>query len=143
MTEEAFESLTEEDCMSLLRTAKLGRVAVVTSEGRPEIFPVNFVLHERSVVFVTSSPVLLARAPLGHVAFEADFIDPTTHEGWDVVVTGEGADITDAVDTQSMLARADRIEQWAPVQRDRWITIVNPHFTGRRLYTAAASPTFF
>jgi nitroimidazol reductase NimA-like FMN-containing flavoprotein (pyridoxamine 5'-phosphate oxidase superfamily) len=143
MLDTALESLSEQECLSLLREVKFGRVAVVTDEGRPEIFPVNFVLHDRTVVFVTGSAVLQARAPLGHVAFEADCVDASTHEGWDVVVSGEGADITGAVDTQSLLARSDRVEQWAPVHRDRWISVINARFTGRRLYTTAASPTFY
>ena len=77
------------------------------------------------------------------MAFEADSIDPASQEGWDVVVTGEGADISDAVDHLSLLARADRIEQWAPGKKDHWISIVNPRFSGRRLYKPAPSPTFY
>lgn len=143
MTDAAFESLAEEECLTLLKSVKYGRVAVVTSDGRPEIFPVNFALHGRTVVFVTGSATVRARAPLGHVAFEADNIDPETHEGWDVVVSGEGADITDSVDKMSLIARSDRIEQWAPGVKDHWISIVNPNFHGRRLYVPTASPTFY
>jgi nitroimidazol reductase NimA-like FMN-containing flavoprotein (pyridoxamine 5'-phosphate oxidase superfamily) len=143
MSDAALESLSEEECMALLRRTQYGRVAVVTADGRPEIFPVNFVLHDRTVVIVTGSAVLQSRAPLGHVAFEADSIDPESQEGWDVVVTGEGADISDAVDHLSLLARADRIEQWAPGKKDHWISIVNPRFTGRRLYKPAPAPTFY
>jgi hypothetical protein len=143
MPETMLEPLDEDQCLKLLSTTRLGRVAVVTEHGRPEIFPVNFALHDRTVVFVTGSAVMQAWAPLGHVAFEVDHIDPGTHEGWDVVVRGEGADITDSLDAESLLTRHDRIEQWAPGTHDRWISIVNPSFTGRRLYVPAASPTFF
>jgi nitroimidazol reductase NimA-like FMN-containing flavoprotein (pyridoxamine 5'-phosphate oxidase superfamily) len=143
MSEAALESLTEQECLDLLRGARYGRVAVVSAGGRPEIFPVNFVLHERTVVFLTGSAVLQRWAPLGHVAFEADSIDLHTHEGWDVVVNGEGADITDSVDTNSLLARHDRIEHWAPGHKDHWISIVGARFSGRRLYTPAPSPEFF
>jgi len=143
MSEAALESLSEEECLALLRHVQYGRVAVVTAEGRPEIFPVNFVLHDRTVVIVTGSAVLQRWGPLGHMAFEADSIDPASQEGWDVVVTGEGADISDAVDHLSLLARADRIEQWAPGKKDHWISIVNPRFSGRRLYKPAPSPTFY
>ena len=99
------ESLSEQECLELLKGVKYGRVAVVTQDGRPTIFPVNFTLHGRTVVFVTGSAMMQARAPLGHVAFEADDIDPSTHEGWDVVVSGEGADITGSLDAQSLMAR--------------------------------------
>ena len=143
MTDAAFEHLNDEECLARLKEVKYGRVAVVTADGRPEIFPVNFSLHGRTVAFVTGSAVLQARAPLGHVAFEADHIDQASHEGWDVVVRGEGADITDSVDSTSLLARQDRIDTWAPGAKDRWISIVNPKFSGRRLYTPAPSPTFY
>lgn len=136
----AIEPLTEEECLSCLGQVAYGRVAVVTDDGRPEIRPVNFVVHGKTVVFATASPVLLARAPLGHVAFEADRIDESTHEGWDVMVSGEGAEITDSVDEVSRVARSHPIEHWAPGDMDRWISIVNPRFSGRRLYVPSPSP---
>jgi nitroimidazol reductase NimA-like FMN-containing flavoprotein (pyridoxamine 5'-phosphate oxidase superfamily) len=141
VSEPTLETLTEDECLRLLKTARYGRVAVVTDQGRPEIFPVNFALHGRTVVFITGSSVMQAWAPLGHVAFEADSVDLSTHEGWDVVVSGEGADITDSLDDISLIARSDRIEQWAPGHKDRWISIVNPRFSGRRLYVP--TPDFF
>jgi uncharacterized protein len=136
------ESLSEEECLELLKGVKFGRVAVVTREGRPEIFPVNFALHGRTVAFVTGSAVIQARAPLGHVSFEADDIDASTHEGWDVVVSGEGADITSSVDTQSLIARSELIEAWAPGPKEHWISIVNARFSGRRLRASAGSGDF-
>ena len=142
MSDAALESLTEDECLAMLQRAKYGRVAVVNDKGRPEIFPVNFVLHERTIAFSTASEVLQAWAPLGHVAFEADMIDPTTREGWDVVVTGEGADITDAVDQVSLQTRSGPLEHWVPGIKDHWISIVNPHFSGRRLYKPVPS-TFY
>ena len=60
-------------------------------------------------------------------------IDASTHEGWDVVVSGEGADITGSVDAQSLMARSERIEVWAPGPKEHWISIVNAHFSGRRI----------
>ena len=141
MSGPVLESLSEQECLALLKGVKYGRVAVVTHEGRPEIFPVNFVLHGRTVVFITGSAVMQARAPLGHVAFEADEIDASTHEGWDVVVSGEGADITGSVDAQSLIARSERIEVWAPGPKEHWISIVNAHFSGRRVQASASPAT--
>lgn len=138
--EHRFEVLSEEECLALLGQVRYGRVAVVTEDGRPEIFPINFALEGRTVVFGTASSVLLSRAPLGHVAFEADSIDPSTQEGWDVVVSGEGADITDSIDSRSVAARGHPIEHWAPGTKDRWIAIENPVFRGRRLYVPTSSP---
>ena len=143
MRDAAFEPIDEEECLELLKRVEFGRVAVVTGEGRPEIFPVNFAIHGHTVVFITGSQVMQAWAPLGHVAFEADCIDPATHEGWDVVVTGEGADITEARDSFALVARTYAIRSWAPGTKDRWISILNPHFSGRRLYTPVPAATYY
>jgi uncharacterized protein len=143
MWETALDNIDEPECLELLQKVEFGRVAVVTAEGHPEIFPVNFAVHGRTVVFITGSAVIKERAPLAHVAFEADHIDPSTHEGWDVVVVGEGQDITDSVDHVSLVARSQAVLSWAPGRKDHWIAIFNPHFSGRRLYTPAPSPAYF
>lgn len=143
MSESALEPLDEQECLARLQQVRYGRLAVVTAAGRPEIFPVNFGLRGRSVVIVTGSRVIRERAPLGHVVFEADHVDAITHEGWDVVVSGEGADITDSLDGGSVVARAGEFEHWAPGVKNHWISIVNPSFSGRRLYVPAPSPAFF
>ena len=54
MSDAALESLTEDECLAMLQRTKYGRVAVVNDQGRPEIFPVNFVLHDRTVAFATA-----------------------------------------------------------------------------------------
>lgn len=110
MMDMAIERINKEQCLELLKVVEFGRVAVVTGDGRPQIFPVNFAIHGHTVVFITSSHVIETWAPLGHVAFEVDHIDPGTHEGWDVVVTGEGADVTDARDKQALVARTYAIK---------------------------------
>jgi uncharacterized protein len=143
MWDAALEPLNEEHCLKLLKGAEYGRVAVVTGEGRPEIFLVNFAVRGHTVVFTTGSAVIQAWAPLGYVAFEVDYIDPTTHEGWDVVVTGEGADITDARDPLALLARTYPARSWAPGRKEHWLAILNPHFSGRRLYTPVSSSTYY
>ncbi len=142
MADTTLEVLGEDECLSLLAQAQYGRVAVVVDQARPEILPVNFVVHQRTVAFATSSPLLLTWAPLGNIAFEADWVDLSSHEGWDVVVSGVGADITDSLDNLSQLVREDQIDIWAPGANDRWIAILKPSFAGRRLYRPAASPTF-
>ena len=77
------------------------------------------------------------------MAFEADQIDPATHEGWDVVVTGEGADITDSRDSLALVARSYAIKSWAPGRKDHWISILNPRFSGRRLYTPVPTTAYY
>jgi uncharacterized protein len=143
MWDVAFEALDEEHCLERLKEVEFGRVAIVTGEGRPQIFPVNFAVRARTVVFITGSHIIQTWAPLGHVAFEADHIDRATHEGWDVMVTGEGADITDSRDTRALVARSYAIKSWAPGRKDHWISILNPSFSGRRLYTPVPTSAYY
>lgn len=143
MLDAALENMTEEECLVCLKEVRFGRVAVVTAEGRPEIFPVNFAVQGRTVVMVTASSVLIERAPLGHVAFEADHIDVESRQGWDVVVSGEGADITGTIDVTSLRARHEGVDNWAPGVKDFWISVLNPRFSGRRLYIPAPPPSYF
>ena len=46
--------LSFDDCWELLASAVIGRLALVV-DGHPEIFPVNFVVERRSVVFRTGA----------------------------------------------------------------------------------------
>jgi len=81
--------IAEEECLRLLNTTDLGRLAVVR-DGRPEIFPVNYGLDGRTVVLSTNPGAKLEGATLGWVAFEVDHFDPLAVTGWDVVVRGIG-----------------------------------------------------
>ncbi len=62
MWDAALEPIEQDCCLELLKEVDYGRVAIVTGEGRPEIFPVNFAVHGRTVVFITGSPVIGAWA---------------------------------------------------------------------------------
>ena len=90
------EHLSTETCWELLDTTPVGRV-VVTVDGAPEVYPVNFVVDGRSVAF-RSAPGSklhgLERFPT--TCFEADVIDPDVHAGWSVMVKGRAVDVTHA-----------------------------------------------
>jgi hypothetical protein len=80
--------LGEDECWRLLKTAEVGRLAVVLT-GEPEIFPVNFVVDGRSVVFRTAEGTkLFAVTASSRVAFESDGYDADSDEAWSVVVKG-------------------------------------------------------
>jgi uncharacterized protein len=80
--------LGEDECWRLLRTADVGRLAVVLT-GEPEIFPVNFVVDGHTLVFRTAEGTkLFAVTASSRVAFESDGYDPASGEAWSVVVKG-------------------------------------------------------
>ena len=85
------EEIGRRECMDLLATERVGRLAVVV-RGRPEIFPVNYALDEVGAVVIETGPGLKAAAAFfGPVAFEVDRVVSTGRNsgvGWSVVVHG-------------------------------------------------------
>jgi hypothetical protein len=105
----------------------------VTADGQPLVFPVNYILDGRTVAIRTDPGTKLDRARLGRVAFEIDSIDSIHREGWSVLVTGVGQDITDGVDAWSRAVRRAPLAPWAAGRKGHWIAIASPQFSGRRL----------
>ena len=78
--------LSESQSWQLLSGLTLGRL-VTTVGGWTEIFPVNFVVQNRTLLFRTAEGTKLLTAVLNeNVVFEAD--DHNVVEGWSVVVRG-------------------------------------------------------
>lgn len=124
--------LTEDECLELLGTHSVGRIAVVR-DGRPLIFPVNYILDNRTVAFRTDSGTKLDWASMGPVAFEVDMTDAMYHEGWSVVVLGTGRDITEGLDAWSERVSSHILTPWAGGAKDYWVAIAGPVFSGRKI----------
>ena len=132
-TEEGrLEELGPEECLALLAQEEVGRLAVVV-DGRPVIFPVNYVLDGQLVVFRNDPGTKLTHAGLDPVCFEVDRIDPSRREGWSVVVQGVGREITGALDDASVRERALRLTTWVTGEKGHWVRVTAPHVSGRRL----------
>lgn len=86
------EVLTREDCLALLRTASVGRLAVTVDDGAPLVVPVNYVLDGDVIVFRTAQGSKLDALHRRAVSFEVDFIDPFRRTGWSVLVQGHAHD---------------------------------------------------
>lgn len=126
------EPLSREECLALLASTSLGRVAFLR-DGRPEVLPVNYAVDGANVVFRTGQDTVLNKAAMQVVAFEVDQIDEMTHTGWSVVAQGVAHDVTDAIDTTSERLRGLSLITWAPGQRHRWLRVDADRVTGRRL----------
>ncbi len=124
--------LSEDECLGLLGTHSVGRIAVVR-DGQPLIFPVNYVLDGRIVAFRTDPGTKLAGATLARVAFQIDSTDPLSWEGWSVLVKGIGTDVTDARDPRSKRIVSSWLVPWAGGEKGHWVAIASPVFTGRRI----------
>lgn len=132
--------LLEAECLDLLGRRDMGRLAVVV-HGSPQIFPINYVLDGHTVVFRSGPGTKVGAANLGMVALEVDDIDPSTHEGWVVEVRGLGREITDGVDTFSERLRGHEITPWVRGAKERWVAVVAPAFSGRRLTRPTRVPS--
>jgi Pyridoxamine 5'-phosphate oxidase len=128
------EELSHEECLALLRSNQVGRLALTVDEF-PMILPINYVLAEpmgRTWIALRTRPGgAIDRAPLA-VAFEIDGIDPFAKRGWSVVVRGTmhhidetTADFDDRFDPRPWLA-----------DRDEWLVIDPATISGRRLHPA-------
>lgn len=139
MTEQApagtLEELGEDECLALLARQKVGRIAVVV-DGRPVVFPVNYVVDGRIIVFRNDPGTKLTNASLDRVCFEVDEIDTDRREGWSVVVQGVGREFTGALDDASVRQRALELTTWVTGEKGHWVRIVRPDITGRRVLHA-------
>ncbi|MFF2808295.1 pyridoxamine 5'-phosphate oxidase family protein [Streptomyces sp. NPDC058000] len=95
--------LDRTEALRLLGSVSLGRI-VFTQDALPAIRPVNHLLHHGEVIIRTHEGAALttmtehAEGEGVVVAYEADAIDPATHCGWSVVVTGYCHLVTDPDD---------------------------------------------
>jgi nitroimidazol reductase NimA-like FMN-containing flavoprotein (pyridoxamine 5'-phosphate oxidase superfamily) len=123
-------NLTFDECWDLLDSDTLGRLAVVV-DGHPEIFPVNYVVHRRSIVFRTSGVTKLWNAKEERpAALEIDGYDPHTEEAWSVVARGGTGIIEDQADKDAVDSLG--LEPWQPGEKVHYIRLSARALTGRR-----------
>ena len=135
LTDDGLELLDEEECLRLLASCPVGRVAI-SMGGLPAVFPVNFTLVDGTIMFRTGEGTKL-RAALSRaiVGFEADSIDPTYHEGWSVLVIGRAEELEVAPGEDG--ADGVPVAAWAGGDRHHLIRIRPELVSGRRITRAA------
>jgi uncharacterized protein len=136
----ALEMLSEDECLELLGSLSVGRIAVVR-DGHPLIFPVNFILDGRTVAFRTDPGTKLDWATMGRVAFEIDSTDPLYQEGWSVLVQGLGQEVTHGFDPWSERVSSHALTPWAGGSKEHWVAIATPVFSGRRIIHDLQEPS--
>jgi nitroimidazol reductase NimA-like FMN-containing flavoprotein (pyridoxamine 5'-phosphate oxidase superfamily) len=129
--------LTSDDCLALLRTQVVGRLAVSIA-NHPDIFPINYIVDRGRVVFRTAEGTKLAGAVLGRgVAFEVDGYDERSGEAWSVVVKGR------AVEIERMQDLFDALDlplfPWHAAPKHRFVRIEPTEITGRRFHVVDES----
>jgi len=121
--------LSEDESWNLLSSRALGRL-VTCVDGYPEIFPVNFVVQRRTVLFRTAefATKLFTVVMNAHVVFEAD--DHDVSEGWSVIVKG----IAQVLNTDDEIEEAERAQllPWTAGSKPRYVRVEPSEISGRR-----------
>ena len=123
------EELTPLECWTALSADRVGRLAVCI-DGRPQIFPVNFVVDDRSIVFRTAEGTKLSATIMAEVAFETDGYDPVTRQATSVVATGWATEVTDPAELQRVSTLP--LFPWHVAPKGHFLRIAPSAVSGRR-----------
>lgn len=125
-------TLPDRECMELLSTTTVGRIAFVNACGQ-QLVPVNFAVIDRVIYFRTLPDGFLAQLSHGHddVAFGVDHHDDTYRVGWNVTVKGKASLVEDRA-TINMVLSHERLRPWAGGVRPMVIRIEIDSVAGRR-----------
>ena len=123
------EEIPREECLRLLATRPIGRVAVAEPGSPPLVVPVNFLLDGEAVVFRSDYGTKFRLMALAEqaVSFEVDDVDVGRPSGWSVLVQGQAYEATPWETTHL------RLRPWAPGEKGHWVRIVPDSITGRRV----------
>jgi nitroimidazol reductase NimA-like FMN-containing flavoprotein (pyridoxamine 5'-phosphate oxidase superfamily) len=124
------EVLRIHECWRYLRSSSIGRLAVTGSAG-PEIFPVNYLPEDATLIFRTG-PGIKLDALLGgdQVALEADGLNPYGTIAWSVVVKGHPEAVRG--NDHDETAKGQGVSPWEPGVKDYLIRITPTEVSGRR-----------
>lgn len=126
--QEPITVLSEAQSWDLLKSVALGRL-VTTVGDQVEIFPVNFVTQNHTVLFRTAEGTKLFGTVMNDkVVFEVD--DHNVAEGWSVIVRGTARVLT----TSDEIHEAERAQllPWVATEKLRFVRITPNELSGRR-----------
>jgi len=127
--------LDRSECLRLLATTDVGRIAVTVTEwDHPVIRPVNYLFDRASQsVLIRAAPGSKLQAILRstRATFEIDGIDPAGRVGWSVIITGVSEEITNPAELRRIEGLG--LEPWAPGRKGHWIRIRANTVSGRRI----------
>lgn len=129
------ELLSPSVCWELLEHAEVGRIGVMV-DSSPEIYPLNFAVDERTIVFRTDEGSKLRgliRSP--SVCFEVDGLDRDNRTGWSVLVKGRAAELATGEEMRKVTSLP--LRPWALGHKVHWIRIRPDSVSGRRIHPPA------
>lgn len=126
--------LTTAECWDRLGARGVGRVALPVQPG-PAVFPVNYAVEARSILYRTANGGPAAPEAGARVSFQVDRVDDRLSQGWSVLITGVAQHIEHPA-TVRRLTEHFAVEPWAGGDRPLWIRIEPGEVTGRRIGSA-------
>ena len=131
----ALREIGDRECMQLLGSRVVGRVAIVV-HGLARVFPVNYLVDNGDIVFRTDSGTKLDAARAGDlVTFEVDDSDPLYHTGWSVMVSGPLHAITQPDELRRMHGLP--LRAWGRAG-EHWVRLPIMSISGRRINGGSA-----
>lgn len=131
------ETLDEAECLRLVSTQVIGRLAFVGSFDLT-VQPVNYRLADGAILFRTAPDSLTGedlRTGIEHaeykVAFEVDSFDEQAREGWSVLIQGPAHHLDSAPEREKALTAG--VESWPDGEKEHFIKITPVRITGRRV----------
>lgn len=131
------ETLDETECLRLVSTQVIGRLAFVGSYDLT-VQPVNYRLVDGEILFRTAQDSLTGedlRTGIEHaeykVAFEVDSFDEKAREGWSVLIQGPAHHLDSADEREKALTAG--VEPWPGGEKEHFIKITPVRITGRRV----------
>jgi hypothetical protein len=124
----AVSILPVHECWDLMAGVTLGRL-VTCVDGRPEIFPVNYVVQRRTILFRTAEGTKLVSAAISsQVVFEVD--DHNVAGGWSVIVRGRARSLRTNEDIEE--AERAQLLPWVSYEKPHFVRVLPDLVTGRR-----------
>jgi len=125
------ETLDSQECLSLLGSKTIGRVAVVDGYS-PVVFPVNYVLDGSGIVFRVAEGTKLHSVGRANACFEVDEFDEESRAGWSVLAVGRLEELTSLDPDFERVSRMP-VHPWAEGHRPHLLRLVPSRVTGRRV----------
>jgi nitroimidazol reductase NimA-like FMN-containing flavoprotein (pyridoxamine 5'-phosphate oxidase superfamily) len=129
--------LDTQSCWELLAGEEVGRLAV-SVHRHPDIFPVNYAVHQQTIVFRTAEGTkLFALFVDSAVAFEVDGYDAESGTAWSVVIKGHAAEIPmhELLDDLAF-----PLFSWTVTPKPRFVRVAPDEITGRRFHVLQCRP---
>jgi nitroimidazol reductase NimA-like FMN-containing flavoprotein (pyridoxamine 5'-phosphate oxidase superfamily) len=129
-SERHFVALGREQCLDLMESHHLGRVAWQAADLL-QVLPVTYAMHQGSAYFRTAPDSILAElAQPTSVALEVDELDQQYRSGWSIVMHGRTSAVSEP-DALADLWASDSLVPWASGNRTLFIRIRPERVSGR------------